>query len=294
MRERLLELIKNETPTDEICEKLNISKNDLKYLMSNLKNEGFNIENKLFYDGTTSYAFNRTIAPDIDLKLFSKRKDDSFICLAIADTHIGHRKENLDYLYIMYDYAIENNIHLILHLGDLLEGKADTKMSLKEQLEYFKDYYPYEKEIKNIIVFGNHEEDFVIDEAIDLSSYIKYNRDDMIPLGFGERKIKLDNGYGYIYMLHQGNINANTPGIRLFGHSHRYKYVSKPNIALITVPTLSDRPHNPGPGLPGALELEIVKRNNNQNTLLTNHLVITEKQKVKNISRMQQGIIRKK
>lgn len=292
MDDILLNMIKDDLSTEEICQTLNIDKRQLKQKIEQLKISGFNIENKMYFDGTDKYALCHTINPTVDLKLYAKSKEEYFKALVIGDTHIGHKKENIDYIYTMYDYCLAKDINLkyIIHLGDILEGTADSKIPLREQLEYFIEQYPYENNIKNILLFGNHEEPFVTEEAIDLKSYIEDKREDMLCLGFGQRNIELDNKYGHIFMMHQGNIISNSPGIRLFAHSHRFKYVVKQNYPIITVPTLSDKQHTTD--LPGAVEIEITRQNDSQNVLLTNHLVIPEKQKVKNISRIQQTLKR--
>ena len=50
--------------------------------------------------------------------------DDSKI-LFISDTHYGSIYENMNYTYDVFNFAVANGIHIILHGGDIIEANIN-------------------------------------------------------------------------------------------------------------------------------------------------------------------------
>jgi len=63
-----------------------------------------------------------TIKSNKNKKYMEINKINENKIIIISDTHIGSALENIDYLHIVYEYALKNNIKTILHGGDLLQG----------------------------------------------------------------------------------------------------------------------------------------------------------------------------
>ena len=249
----LLNLIEKELSNEEICKKLNISKKQLKRRIESIKYDGYNVDKQYNYDGTFNYYLNRKIensnSKEIEINSFDS---DSFRALAIADTHFGHKKGNLKYIETMYEYCKKNNINIIIHCGDLFEGVFQSKLNHEEQIYYFTENFPYDENILMFTVFGNHEEEFINDSGINLSNFITKERDDIVPLGFYESKLAiLDNK---IMVCHRKDFKEEY-GLKLAGHSHRYKFLINQSGPLIVVPTLSDYLHTTD--YPGAVDLNI-------------------------------------
>lgn len=280
----LLQLIRNNCSNEEICEKLNISKFQLKNRILSLKNEGFNITRLFNYSGSQNYIFNKNKLEGED---FVTINDDlnkkSFRAIAIADTHIGHAKYNINYLYLIRDYCKKHNINIIFHCGDLLHGDKQYCINPQEQLETFLGCYPYEHDLLTFLAFGNHEEVFLKKYGINLKTVIEKYRDDIIPLGYGECIVKALPINDYIVISHI-NHSFESNGVRLSGHSHRFKFCADDYNPLINVPTLSDFLHTCD--FPGAVDFYIEPCNDKVRYMSLYHLAI-DKNKVKRISRIE-------
>ncbi|MBQ6546427.1 MAG: metallophosphoesterase [Bacilli bacterium] len=280
----LLNLIKEELSTDIICTRLGITKKELKNRIQSIKNEGFNITNSYNYSGTRNYVFNKenleseqivTINNDINRK--------NFRALAVADTHIGHVKYNMGYPELMYDYCIKHNINIVFHCGDLLQGDKQCILTPQEQLEELIENYPKVDGILTFLGFGNHEEAFLREYGINLKSVIEKYRDDIIPLGYGEQIIGIHTKDDIVICHASHNFESN--GVRLSGHSHRYKFVADDYNPTVTVPTLSDFLHTND--YPGAIELLLESENEKVRKLALNHLIINENNEIKQVSRTE-------
>lgn len=161
--------------------------------------------------------------------------------IIISDTHFGSTYDNYSYLDTVYNYAINNNITDILHGGDLTQGtpKPVNKncIDLCKQVKNVIDFYPYDKNIKNYILLGNHDNNI-------------YNNKNNILTMFDERKdlellgiVKIYlNWYNYLISIshyiknHNLDILRIEPLINFAGHRHDLKI--KDNTLFL--PTLSD------------------------------------------------------
>lgn len=204
----------------------------------------------------------RTFLTLIEKELFKIKLEGTKLGV-LADTHIGHEKQNIEYIKRAYDSFDRRGITNVLHLGDLLEGYPDylyenqKQNRCRKELEILEQEYP--KGFTNYISFGNHEEQFEL-VGIDLYKELLNYRNDFIPLG---------TGYGYvtwknkkIALKHKTRINQNPVVLRdcdvyLEGHSHFYDCKTEYNV--LNVPTCSDVHPNKiakGKHTPGFLILE--------------------------------------
>lgn len=165
---------------------------------------------------------------------------DSF--LVISDTHIGSNLENIDYLKLVYEFAMRNNIKNIIHVGDLLQSTMKPVnpkyISILTQINHLLDEYPYDKNICNRILLGNHDL-HIIDKDNSLLDILNL-RDDFDIIGFESAYFKWNN-----YLLSMKHPIKNyhitipnlAPLISFIGHRHSLK-INKD--VSIYVPTLSD------------------------------------------------------
>jgi len=174
---------------------------------------------------------------------------DNFRMLVISDTHYGNKNENMFYINDVYDYASKNSIKYISHCGDVIEGSLDLYRSCKDeyktalsQIEHVLYDYPYDKNIENLFLFGNHDLSTLTIENIDIYDEFQ-NRDDFIPLGYRNSYIKCGNEF--ITLKHEVNKMINflkdeETFLYLSGHKHGFYACSKERSAVIKIPTLSD------------------------------------------------------
>ena len=278
----LLAMIKNNCSTDEICEKMGISRCELKRRIQSLKYEGFNITRSYNNSGTQNYIFNKRGLESEELTtIVNDNNKDYFKAIAIADTHIGHSKYNMRYLDLIYEYCKKHNINIVFHCGDLMHGAKQYVISPQEQLEMVLENYPFDPSILTFLAFGNHEEVFLEEYGINLKAAIERYRDDIVPLGYGECIIRVNSVQDDIVISHI-NHSFESNGVRLSGHSHRYKFMADDYNPLINVPTLSDFLHTND--FPGAVEIHLEACNEKIRHLVLKHLVINNGKKVKEVS----------
>ena len=280
----LLSMIMNNCSTDEICKKMNISRSELKRRIQSLKYEGFNITRTFNYSGSQNYILNKNrLEHEGLITIEDDLKKSSFKAVAVADSHIGHSKYNKHYGDLIYEYCDKNNLNIVFNCGDMLHGTKQYCLNPKEQLVTLLEEYPCVPNILTFFAFGNHEEAFLNEFGINLGSVIERYRDDIIPLGYGESIIRVNQINDNIVLSHI-NHDFESSGVRLAGHSHRFKFVADDYDPIINVPTLSDFLHTCD--YPGAVEMYIEPCNEKVRYLLLKHLVI-DKNKIKQVSKIE-------
>lgn len=264
----LLELIDKNYSNEDICKELNITKKQLKRRIESIKYDGYNIDKRYSYNGTYRYYLNRE--PYKNNKTSIKDIDNYFRSILISDTHLGNARSNIEYIYKMYEYCLKNNINIVFHLGDLFDGIFQSKLNHKEQINYFLNEYPKEDNILTFMAFGNHEEEFLVDSGLNLKAILEKEREDIVPLGYGLSTIDISGNN--IFINHQKFFPLDH-GLKIQGHSHRYRFYGNSKSPIIVVPTLSDYLHTSD--YPGALDMEIKLDNNLKfDKLALKHLTI--------------------
>ena len=79
----------------------------------------------------------------------------------MADTHIGSKYENFDYIKEAQKFALDNKIHTIFHAGDIIQSTCSNVMeeyrNEEDQVEHLVQDFPYDPSIRYIMIFGNHD-----------------------------------------------------------------------------------------------------------------------------------------
>ncbi len=253
--QRLLDLIKENIKTEDICQQLNINKEQLKNRLFALKRSGFNIQREFFYDGTQRYILSKK-PPTSPVRIYDVQ-ENLFRALAISDLHIGSKFDNLSYLEMAYEYCLQNDIHIIINGGDLIQGTLGPRRfsKLEEQILFLLENYPYDEQILNFIVLGNHDADLISVIGMDLHTILTENRLDLISLGYGVQKLAI--GEENITLAHTALDLRNVYGrLKITGHGHRFQFKVKHNEPSLFLPTLSDDVKDGF--LPGMVEIDLL------------------------------------
>ncbi|MDO4962974.1 MAG: metallophosphoesterase family protein [bacterium] len=243
----ILNLINENKSMKEICSILNISEKQLYVRIKQIINQGYQIKTNCIYDFDINYTLLKTRkAEDYNIMNIGLEKDvDIFKCLAVSDIHVGNIDSNINYLNTVYDFANREGIHYILNCGDIIEGDYTTSKksipSTMEQLEYLLKKHPYDKNILNLLVLGNHEFYSLKKDGLDIAKKISNSRYDIIPINYGQGNIRLKKDS--IALFHKltdsskPNLDLNQR-IILSGHGHMMKTKVKDEVT-IACPTLS-------------------------------------------------------
>ena len=167
--------------------------------------------------------------------------------LFISDTHYGSIYENINYVYDVFNFAVANGIHIILHGGDIIEShtKARVGYSPVKQADHFIEVYPSDNSINTYALLGNHDY-----SAIDKSEMVRKilcSRNDINILGFKKEFLKW---CGVTISLHHEierfklSLPFRTEFLSFVGHSHFYYIKGRKNgqCEKIYIPPMCDDP----------------------------------------------------
>lgn len=266
LENKLFDLINDNKTNKEICEILNIDKDQLHELFLNLKNKGRTISRKYYSDGSILYvptyncydmeSFNIF---DSTMPIITDTNEINIKMLAISDLHFGNELERIDLINKAFNYCAKNGINIILCAGDLIDGtfsqNNQTIPEVDEQLEYFAKNYPYDKNILTFAIGGDHDISAFKHKANNMVEFMNNYRHDVVMLGYKYGTINIKNDQILLYHSDQENgfSKVSTAPLILQGHYHNYQIYDKNNQLYVGVPSLSNIMQR----VPTALELDI-------------------------------------
>lgn len=268
---KMLDLIDKKYTINEMIVELGISREEFLKELRRLKQIGMSFNKRFYSDGEIMYSVNKEIyvtPKNNHVNIITDTGTDSFRVLLISDLHIGNVLESIDAWHKAYDYCAVNNIHNIIIIGDFLDGINIGRVESKihnhpiEQIEYALANYPFDKNISNFLILGNHDIDSLNSFGIDFSEYLKNYRYDIIPIGYGNGFVNIKNDR--ILLAHplgigvqfQHDLTSNFLLVK--GHQHVAKsIIGANNNCSLTVPSLSNMFITENEFLPGAVALTI-------------------------------------
>ena len=185
---KILELVKQNYSANEISNVLGITNKQLFYRLNQIKNKGFNIDKKFYSNGEIEYFLKKDNQDNYNYKnsIIIPKKDNELKTIVISDLHLSSIYENLDVLNRIYNYCIKNDIHIIINAGDVnhcvrySNNQKKYNSSNLKQIEHMLKVYPYDKNILNYILFGNHDYHMLTDDGIDIGNVLENKRHDLI------------------------------------------------------------------------------------------------------------------
>lgn len=278
----IVDLIRGNKSISEICNILNISEKQLYIRIKQIINYGYNLEpsysynSDIYYDLKTNH--NIQTKNNIDIKL--SKKDNLFRCLVVSDMHIGSIDSDMKLMSIVYNYAAKNGINIILNCGDIVEGDYTSSekniKKLDSQIEYFIKKHPYDKSIKNFVIFGNHDYHSLHVDGFDISKSIHNSRYDIVPIGYGQGNVNVKNDSIILFHKLRDGFKPiiDKEKIVLSGHSHMMKTKLR-DIFWLGIPTLSYKSNDKTIDvIPGFIDLNIDIENNRFEYVEAKHLII--------------------
>jgi len=270
INQKILDLILAGKTTTEILETLKISPKQLKIRLDAIKNSGYNLGYNISDDGKVKLdvltVITQTLTNTTTLKLV--KEPHEFTTLVVSDFHIGHPKQNIDRINQIYEYAAKNGINIIINCGDIIDGCCDDveEKNIKKQIATLIEKHPYDKDILNLVCFGNHDYSALEKYGIDVSKILTSSRNDFISLGFSTSLINIKNGqiivshpvrHAKFHQSHHWPQEWLERKVILKGHGHHNYAKTSNKKCIIKVPTLSDIVHSQYATIPGALKLTI-------------------------------------
>lgn len=298
----VLHLIEEGYSINEICSSLGISHKQLSNVFRGLRQLGIEFNKKFYYNGETLYVPKKDISYETkknNVNIITNPNCDTFKTMVISDLHAGNELESIYSWNKIYDYCIVHNIHTIIIAGDFLDGINIGIQDYKkhthslEQIKYAINNYPFDKNILNFLILGNHDVDSLSSFGIDFATYLRNFRLDIIPVGYGYGRINVKNDR--IFVTHplcmgiENNMDLTGNYLLLKGHHHVNKSIISGNgNCSISVPTLSNLFLSDEEFLPGAIVINTKFKNGFFDTVYVDNLLIGDRVNV--VSTMQYSI----
>ena len=253
--------IKQNKTINEIASELGISNKQLYDRILALQNKGFVLTRNIIDNGNILYSFKNE--PQNKLDYTQKLKlayPNNFSAMLISDTHIGNEQQNIRLLDKVYNYCKEQDIHIIINCGDLIDGNFSYGNQVTSdpisQLDTLVKNYPFDREILNIMCFGNHDYS-AFKSCVDAKTLLENARPDFIPLGYGLGIINVESDQ--IILKHNINEFDFQPiGNKLIleGHHHKASFITNREGFVVNIPTLSNVALSKH-AFPGAIKMKL-------------------------------------
>ena len=250
LNKKMFDLLINGYSVEQVKEKMNLSSKQFLNRIEQIKNEGYLLKKIFNIDGSSYYQLSNLLNDNEILHINSN--SDNFSFILVSDLHIGNKLEGLYKMKEVYEFAKENNIHTIFHVGDFFNGiytkngykfpVLENSDTIEKQIERGINEYPIDKEIMNYILGGNHEYYTVNYGFIDPLLALERNRTDFSSLGYGLKKINI-NSLNFV-LFHKLSLTPlenpyELKELTFVGHNHN-SLINTMQPKIIKLPTLSD------------------------------------------------------
>jgi len=199
LTEKLLELIKKEKNISVVAKALELNEFELLGLVDDLINDGVNIIVKQYDDGIHLLNQGDIIDKDISTYSFNTNEANEFSFVAISDTRLGSKSQQLAILNDIYRKADEMGIKNVILCGNISAGLkpiTDTESNFiddtQAQIDYIIQNYPKYEGITTYFIAGKLDEKHITSHNINIGKRIADSRDDMIYLGENICDITID------------------------------------------------------------------------------------------------------
>ena len=199
MIEELLDLTKKEKNISVVAKTLEISEYEVLGLVHNLIKKGYNIIVKQYDDGF--HILNQGDLIDREVGTYNFETDDSneFKFVAISDTRLGSKSQQLTILNDIYRKAQELGIKNVIICGNLSAGlkpMTDTESNFiydtQAQIDYIVANFPKYEGITTYFIAGKLDENHFTAHNINIGKRIAEAREDMVYLGEDVCDISID------------------------------------------------------------------------------------------------------
>ena len=247
---------------NEISSTLKLTPKQIHKRIISMKNEGYLLTPKIYDDGEIKYIqnffFTNRNTNTLDLTLTHQ----NFKAMLISDLHIGNELQNLNYLNQIYDLCLKENIHIIINAGDFIDGPSSKGKQIipdiDKQIEFAIKNHPFDKNIINLICFGNHDFDALQKNGRCVKNALENNRPDFYGIGYGLGILNIANDQ--IIVKHKINglpFNQIHNKLILCGHKHKAGVINTGDTILLNIPPLSDLCFNEKQKYPGAIIMNL-------------------------------------
>ena len=260
--EQFLAYIEKERDLTSVCMEMNMHPYEILGLVSFIKEKGINIALKRAFDDI--YMVNMGDVKYHEKNTYSFLTDDSheFKFIAIADTRLGSKSQQLSILNDIYQKGSEMGYENVILCGNISAGLypltdvyAETNFAddTQSQIDYIVTHYPQVKGMKTYFITGKIDDKHLKQKKINIGKRISELRDDMVYLGENSCDVtidkttmqllscKLSKTYTVSYRTQQqidSYRSEDKPDILLYGGLLQNEKLTYRNVKCITVPSV--------------------------------------------------------
>ena len=196
--DKLLEFIKKERNIGLVATTLGLNEYEVLGLVHDLKDSGMNIIVKKYDDGFHILNLGDTIDKDVSTYSFETDDSNEFRFVAISDTRLGSKSQQLTILNDIYRKAQEMGIHNVIICGNISAGlkpmtdDSNFVQDSQAQVDYIVANFPKYEGITTYFISGKLDDKHISKNNINLGMRVAQQRPDMIYLGEDICDIKID------------------------------------------------------------------------------------------------------
>ncbi|MBR2833779.1 MAG: metallophosphoesterase family protein [Bacilli bacterium] len=235
--DNLLETIKKEKNISEVSETLGLNDFEILGLVHDLLKDGKNIIVKQYDDGFHLLNQGDKVDEDISTYSFTTDKSNEFKFVAISDTRLGSKSQQLAILNDIYRKASDMGIHNVILCGNISAGlkpMTDTESNFiadsQAQVDYIVENYPKHDGITTYFISGKLDDKHILKNNINIGKRISDARDDMVYLGEDICDVSIDRAK--MQVINSKLTKTYTASYRTQQTVDAYRSEDKPDILL--------------------------------------------------------------
>ena len=196
--DKLLDLIKKEKHISVVSSALELNDFEVIGLVHDLIDSGINIIVKQYDDGFHLLNQGDTIDKDISKYSFESNESNEFRFVAISDTRLGSKSQQLAILNDIYRKAQDMGIKNVIVCGNISSGlkpitdDSNFVVDSQAQIDYIVQNYPKYDGITTYFISGKLDDKHITTNNINLGKRVSTLRKDMIYLGEDICDISID------------------------------------------------------------------------------------------------------
>lgn len=236
----LMEYTNRETKLSDLVEELEINEYEILGLVKELRDQGINISVKAHDDDIYLFNQGEREQNNENTYKFSTNASHEFKFIAISDTLIGSKYQQLSLLNDIYQKGYEMGYENVLLCGNLTAGLypitntyadscflSDTML----QVDYIIKNYPEVAGMKTYFITGPTDEKHLKKHKINIGKRISDSRKDMIYLGFNSCMVEIDKAKMFVNCSKLGK--TYTVSYRSQQQIDSFRSEDKPDIFLL-------------------------------------------------------------
>ncbi|MBR3199063.1 MAG: hypothetical protein IKG27_03515 [Bacilli bacterium] len=199
---KFLAYITKEKSLTSVCKELDLNEYEVLGLVNYIKNKDINIALKkstddiyMIYMGDIEYHEKNTYDFETD-------ENNEFKFIAISDTRLGSKSQQISILNDIYKIGHENGYNNVILCGNISAGlyrltdlyaESNFINDTEGQINYIVNFFPEIEDMTTYFITGKIDDKHLKQEKISIGRRIAEKRDDMVFLGENSCDVNIDN-----------------------------------------------------------------------------------------------------